>query len=77
MVGRSEKEDEIKKSMPLYSGEVDAIQPVNQDRCVTAGDCGVIVMEGERILREMKRLNSLCEVTQDIKVLNYFPSRQL
>ena len=31
-------------------------------------------MEGERILREMKRLNSLCEVTQDIKVLNYFPS---
>ena len=63
--------------MPLYSGEVDAIQPVNQDRCVTAGDCGVIVMEGERILREMKRLNSLCEVTQDIKVLNYFPSRQL
>ena len=77
MVGRSEKGDEIKKSMPLYSEEIDATQPVNQDRCVTAGECGVVVMEGERILREMKRLNSLCEVTQDIKVLNYFPSQQL
>ena len=43
-----------------------------QDRYVyaitTVGECAVVIMEGERILREMKRCDSLCEVTQDIKV---------
>ena len=34
----------------------------------TVGECAVVVMEGEQILREMKRSDSLCEVTQDIKV---------
>ena len=50
-------------------------QPIDQmfqDRYViaitTVGECAVVIMEGEQILREMKRCDSLCEVTQDIKV---------